>query len=202
MKGIDNILPDALSRLYHDQPKNDLKDESFEIMAINITEQLQNPEETLNIEGETPIIPSSEPMIEKDNNLTDHQKAALLTQAHQKGHFGANTIYKQLRLEGYLWDNMYTQCIKLVQACQECQRYNIGKHGFHPPTTVNVLLPFDHMGIDLKEMVKTPRGYRYILVVIDYATRFCFLRALNSKSAPEVASTLLTLFCDFGFPTE
>jgi transposase InsO family protein len=43
-------------------------------------------------------------------------------------------------------------------------------------------------------------GSNFILVMVDIATRFVLLRALKTKSSPEVASHLLQIFCDVGFP--
>jgi hypothetical protein len=72
--------------------------------------------------------------------------------------------------------------------------------GYHPPKSLQALLPFDHISIDLKQMPLSRRGNVYYLLVIDVATRFIFLRPLASKSTYSVAQKLLRLFCDIGFP--
>jgi hypothetical protein len=56
------------------------------------------------------------------------------------------------------------------------------------------------VAIDLKEFVTSPRNNKYLLVVVDVCTRFCFLRPLPDKSATSVAQALFVLFCDVGFP--
>ena len=42
--------------------------------------------------------------------------------------------------------------------------------------------------------------YKYILVVLDVFSRFCFLRPLQSKSSTEVAQRLIEIFSDTGPP--
>ena len=95
---------------------------------------------------------------------------------------------------------MVKDCQEYVSACLPCQRYNIGKHGYHPPKNLMALLPFDHLCIDLKEMDMSAKGNCYYILVIDVATRFVFLRPLPDKSKYTIAQALLRLFCDIGFP--
>ena len=60
--------------------------------------------------------------------------------------------------------------------------------------------------IDLVDMSASPSSvtqdftYKYILVVLDVFSRFCFLRPLHTKSSAEVASRLIEIFSDVGPP--
>ena len=49
-------------------------------------------------------------------------------------------------------------------------------------------------------MPRSNRGNKFILVVVDVATRMVFLRGLKDKSMYSIAQKLLRLFCDVGFP--
>lgn len=44
------------------------------------------------------------------------------------------------------------------------------------------------------------KEFRYILVVIDVATRYIIIRPLQDKSAEQVSNNLLEIFGNFGFP--
>jgi hypothetical protein len=67
--------------------------------------------------------------------------------------------------------------------------------------SIEARLPWDHVAIDLAGPFPTsPRGNNFMLVVVDVATRFVFLRALQDKTAHSVAQVLYTLFCDVGWP--
>jgi transposase InsO family protein len=94
---------------------------------------------------------------------------------------------------------MRQDCIKIVKACIACQQSNIGKHGFHPLTSILALLPFDHIAIDLKEFIESLKGNTYLLVVVDVCTRCVVLRTLKDKSMYSIPSALFVLFCDIGF---
>ena len=61
--------------------------------------------------------------------------------------------------------------------------------------------------IDLVDMSYSPASisdsndvYKYILIVLDVFSRFCFMCALQSKSSNEVASRLIKTFSDTGPP--
>ena len=61
--------------------------------------------------------------------------------------------------------------------------------------------------IDLVDLSASPSTadtsgvtYKYILVVLDVFSRFCFLRPLRSKSSAEVAQRLIEIFSDTGPP--
>ena len=95
---------------------------------------------------------------------------------------------------------MRKEAIELVRACVPCQRFNIGKHGFHPMTPVTAAMPWDHIAVDLKSLPKSAKGHSYILVIVDVFTKFTFLRPLKSKAASVVAKELLILFSDVGYP--
>ena len=73
-------------------------------------------------------------------------------------------------------------------------------HGYHPPKNFKALLPFDHVCIDLKEMTLSARGNKYMLIVVNVATKITLLRAMPDKGMYSIAQQLLRIFCDVGFP--
>jgi hypothetical protein len=74
------------------------------------------------------------------------------------------------------------------------------RKGYHPLTSIQAELPFDHVSIDLCKMELSVSGMNYVLVVKDVLTKFIILRALLSKSAEEVAKALWDIFTLMGFP--
>lgn len=88
-----------------------------------------------------------------------------------------------------------------MAACAACQRFNIGKQGFHPLQSIHADLPGDHWAVDLWSGFRTSAaGNNYILVIVCVASRFAFLRPLPDKQMDTVGRTLFELFCDVGFP--
>ena len=53
---------------------------------------------------------------------------------------------------------------------------------------------------DLADMRRSGKGFKFILILVDVATKFMFLQALKTKVAEEIASTLLEIISNFGFP--
>jgi len=178
--GLQNILPDRISRIYD---FDDREPDSAVVLALSDVETLTADMDDLEVIED----------IERRNML--------LTRAHARGHFGAADMARTIRaMSRATWPNLVRDCQKLVSACIPCQRYNVGKMGYHPPKSLQALLPFDHVAVDLKQMPVSKRGNMFYLVLIDVATRFLFLRELSSKSSYSVAQALLRLFCDIGFP--
>lgn len=132
---------------------------------------------------------------------TEEKRRELVTASHLEGHFGAEYLYRKLWHQGYYWPSMKQDCLHAVDTCGRCLRYNVGRQGFNPLRSITASFPMDQVAIDLMAMRDTsPRGHNYVLVVVCICTRFCWLRALQSKSAEDVARALWGIFCDFGPP--
>jgi hypothetical protein len=175
--GVINILPDRISRLYDDDPVTDSRDPV--IWSI-------------------PAIVSQDPT--KDCSVHPDKRQELLHNQHLLGHFGTAQIVQGLINQGKYWPSMRHDATELVKACIQCQRYNIGRHGFHPLKSITADLPLDHMAMDLKELPVSKSNCKYMLVLVDVFTRFVFLRPLKNKSAKVVSASLFEIFCDIGFP--
>ena len=147
--------------------------------------------------GSSNIIEVMDPLGVVD--VPEELREILLNRAHLLGHFGAEAMYKSLFYLGHRWTSMRHDCLKTVKSCIACQRFNIGKHGFHPLTSISAQLPWDHIALDLKELARSKKGNKYLLVVVDVCTRFVFLRALKDKTMQSIASALLGIFFDVGF---
>ena len=84
-------------------------------------------------------------------------------------------IASKIRRAGYFWLTMETDCCQFVQRCPECQMYRDFMHV--PPSELHELTspwPFSVWGIDIigKITPKSSSGHEYILVAIDYFTKW------------------------------
>jgi len=192
--GLDNHLPDQLSRFYDEDPREE-PDRRYTLATLQVQEQ-----ESLTSANIPDAVYSEElDALEVENNRK--MQTTLLRQAHLRGHLGAADMARLIRSSKRVnWPNLIRDAQAVVAACLPCQRYNIGKHGYHPPKSVTALLPFDHVAVDLKAMPVSSRNNHYYLVLIDVATRFVFLRSLPDKTMYSIARVLLQIFCDVGFP--
>jgi len=175
--GIQNILPDALSRVFPPRPTNQL-----------VNELIGSNHHGSNTADDLPVVPASE-------------RHAAIEQAHLKGHFGVKATLKSLISSGKVWPGMRQQVSEQLQTCPACRRWTIAQVGFHPLTPIMANNPMDAVAVDTAHSFPTsPQGNNVLLIVVCIFTRFVFLRALPNNSAISVASALFRIFIDFGFP--
>ncbi|XP_010664672.1 uncharacterized protein LOC104882549 [Vitis vinifera] len=90
-------------------------------------------------------------------------------------HMGGHMLARKIMRVGYFWLTMETDCCQFVQRCQECQMHGDLIHV--PPSELHALTspwPFSVWGVDIigKISPKSSNGHEYILVAIDYFTKW------------------------------
>ncbi|KAI5432744.1 hypothetical protein KIW84_020156 [Lathyrus oleraceus] len=107
-----------------------------------------------------------------------HEANLLMIEVHE-GFFGTHSnghaMAKKMLRAGYYWLTMESDCCKFVKKCHKCQIYADKIHV--PSTPLNVISsprPFSMWGIDMIGMIepKASNGHRFILVAIDYFTKW------------------------------
>ncbi|CAF4354949.1 unnamed protein product [Rotaria sp. Silwood2] len=103
----------------------------------------------------------------------------------------------------FIWPHMRRDVIAYVRSCMLCQQYkpsNQPSGGLMKPIVIHE--PWNTVGIDLTgPLPKTRRGNSYILVVIDYFTKWVELFPLANTKAKTIAQLFLDeVICRFGFP--
>jgi transposase InsO family protein len=110
-------------------------------------------------------------------------------------------MFKELFRGGYFWEGMKKDCVRKGKRCGKCLRFNVGKRGFHPLRPINALMPMDLVMIDIAGKFKiSGGGFVFVLVVVDVASRYVWLREMRTKTTSEIVGVLVRLFCEFGFP--
>ena len=101
---------------------------------------------------------------------------------------------------------MTGQVRRFCQSCDICQRTVAkGRTPVVPLGKVPLIeTPFQRVAIDLVGPIipASDRGHRYILVLVDYATRYLEAIALKLIDTVTVAEALLSMFSRLGFPRE
>ncbi|SAL97595.1 hypothetical protein, partial, partial [Absidia glauca] len=156
LPGLDNILPDALSRLF--PTAKDLGEQNgsdqLKIDYAVTTEQKKHARATRNTELQDSY--TEPPTVE--------EKRDILEKAHLFGHFGAEAIVKAIHNNGMHWTNLKQEALILVKRCVPCQRFNIVKTGYNPHKPVYATMPGDHWAIDLAgPLSTTERNNKYLL---------------------------------------
>ncbi|XP_048357553.1 uncharacterized protein LOC125435398 [Sphaerodactylus townsendi] len=121
------------------------------------------------------------------------------------GHLGINKTRQRLLLNFY-WPKLAQDVRAYCNSCPICQR--VGKSGCKAKAPSQPLPimgeAFQRVGIDIVGPFPKPtqRGKRFILTLVDHATRYPEAVPLASTDAPAVAEALVKVFCQLGFPTE
>ncbi len=107
-------------------------------------------------------------------------------------------------LARFFWPGIHENVHRWCAACRECQLVN-------PPATAKAPLrplplmevPFERIGMDLiGPLERSAWGYRFALVLVDYATRYPEAVPLRTISAKSVAEALFRIISRVGIPKE
>ncbi|GJU92714.1 reverse transcriptase domain-containing protein [Tanacetum coccineum] len=117
------------------------------------------------------------------------------------GHHGANLTAKKVFDAGFFWPTIYKDAHELVKNCDSCQRQGkISQRDEMPQNSIQVCEIFDVWGIDFMGPFPSSRGNKYILVAVDYLSKWVEAKALPTNDARVVCKFLKTLFSRFGAP--
>lgn len=222
-KGIQNALPDALSRDFIDalnipEIQVDLNSQYFKSEEyLDLIKSCEDKKEQL------PDINVSEGFVYKrtvpyNGNPLDEDNAwklwipkplttSLVQIAHQSSpalHGGIHKTLHRLR-QYYYWPNMTIDVKNFVSQCELCKcikpvnKTNIPDMG----KTFTVQRPFQHLYIDfLGPYPRSTQGNTSIFVVLDQLTKFPFIKPIRNAIANAAISILKDLFSTFSVPQE
>nr|GEV88815.1 reverse transcriptase domain-containing protein [Tanacetum cinerariifolium] len=134
-------------------------------------------------------------------DASDFAIGAVLGQRPTEGHHGANFTAKKVFDAGLFWPIIYQDAHNIVKSCDFCQRQGkISQMDEMPQNVIQVCEIFDVWGIDFMRPFPSSRGNRYILVVVDYLSKWVEAKALPTNDARVVVKFLKSLFTQFGTP--
>ncbi len=118
------------------------------------------------------------------------------------GHMSAKATYARF-CQLFWWPGMWRDTAKYVETCTGCQlgdrraEVRVG-----PLVPIDVECPWDLVGIDLVGPFKTtPRGYKHVLTMIDYYTRWVIFVPLHESKAKDVVEAVMEhLVNKYGMP--
>ncbi|GJY80901.1 reverse transcriptase domain-containing protein [Tanacetum coccineum] len=117
------------------------------------------------------------------------------------GHHGANFTAKKVFDAGFFWPTIYRDAHAMIKSCDTCQHQGkISQRNEMPQNAIQVCEIFDVWGIDFMGPFPSSRGNKYILVVVDYLSKWVEAKALPTNDARVVVKFLKSLFARFGTP--
>nr|GEW20816.1 reverse transcriptase domain-containing protein [Tanacetum cinerariifolium] len=117
------------------------------------------------------------------------------------GHHGPNYTTKKVFDSGFYWPTIYRDAQDLVKNYDVCQSQGkISQRDEMPQNSIQVCEVFNVWGIDFMGLFPSSRGNKYILVAVDYRSKWVEAKVLPANDARVVCKFLKTLFARFGTP--
>ncbi|GJY25810.1 reverse transcriptase domain-containing protein [Tanacetum coccineum] len=191
-KGAENLTADHLSRL--ENPYENVLNPK----EINET----FPLETLNMDDPFLFKICTDQVIRRCVSV---QEAIDILKAYHsgptEGHYGANYTAKKVFDLGFYWTTIYRDALDLVTRCDTCQRQGkVSQRDEMPQNSILVCEIFDVWGIDFIGSFPSSRGNKYILVAVDYLSKWVETKELPTNDARVVCKFLKSFFARFGTP--
>nr|GEW33996.1 reverse transcriptase domain-containing protein [Tanacetum cinerariifolium] len=136
--------------------------------------------------------------------MHDQEAFDILKACHEgptAGHHGAIFTAKKVFDASFFWPTIYKDAYDLVKSCDSCQRLGkISQKDEMPQNVISVCEIFDVWGIDFMGRFPSSRENRYILVAVDYLSKWVEAKVLPTNDARVVVKFLKSLFARFGTP--
>jgi len=199
--GKKNVVADALSRMKKEEQKVVMaafqKQETHSNLLSKVIREFVD-ERFTKIDGVDYFIDGNDyRKLVTDSN----ERFKLILEAHQIGHEGYYKTYQRLRRSFY-WSNMVNEIKRVIARCEKCQ---LNRPQPYPepletlPTKVEG--PFVHLGLDIiGPLAKTRNNNQYIIVVVDYFTKWVEAEPTQTITSQDVIKFLINVFARHGTP--
>ncbi|CAN6581013.1 unnamed protein product [Malus baccata var. baccata] len=229
-KGSENVVADHLSRMVHEEDVVPII-ETFpdeQLMSVKVSEpwyaDLVNylvskhvPSELLKhqcdkLKKEARFYVWDDPYLWKycpdqviRRCVHDSEFNAILTFCHTYacgGHFGTQRTALKVLECGFYWPTIFRDARTFCMSCDRCQRTgNIGPKQQMPQTPIFSVEIFDVWGIDFIGPFPPSFGFTYILLAVDYVSKWVEAKATRTNDSKVVADFVKTnIFARFGMP--
>uniref|UniRef100_A0A8C4XBU5 Gypsy retrotransposon integrase-like protein 1 n=1 Tax=Erpetoichthys calabaricus TaxID=27687 RepID=A0A8C4XBU5_ERPCA len=119
------------------------------------------------------------------------------------GHLGNEKTLERIKLRFY-WLGINEEVRRFCVSCPECQLWQIPRRDRAPLVPLPLIdVPFERIGVDIVGPLEpSARGHKYILVLVDYATRYPEAVPLRSANSKAIARVLMEVFARVRVPKE
>ncbi|CAM8951092.1 unnamed protein product [Rhodiola kirilowii] len=180
-KGIENTVADHLSRLVREEDAGQITETFPDEHLYALTDQILR------------------------RCIPDNEIASVLSFCHELacgGHFGPKRTSRKILDSGFYWPHLFRDAYEHCKRCDRCQRVgNISARNEMPQVPILVNDVFDIWGINFMGPFPASFGYLYILVAVDYVSKWVEAKATRCDDAKTVVDFLRTnIFCRYGVP--
>ncbi|CAM8999213.1 unnamed protein product [Rhodiola kirilowii] len=137
--------------------------------------------------------------------IPDIEIASVISFCHEHacgGHFGPRRTARKILDSGFFWPSVFRDSYEHCRKCDRCQKVgNISAKNEMPQVPILVNDVFDIWGIDFMGPFPISCGFAYILVAVDYVSKWVEAIATRCDDAKTVVDFLRTnIFCRYGVP--
>ena len=126
--------------------------------------------------------------------VPDEEVPSIRQQCHSssyRGHFGATRIVATVLQCGFFWPILFRDAYAFVKSCDRCQRMgNISRRNELPLNNILEVDIFDIWGIDFMGPFPQSFGQLYILLAVDYMSKWVEAVATPTSDAKVVLKFL------------
>ncbi|XP_056685828.1 uncharacterized protein [Spinacia oleracea] len=132
-----------------------------------------------------------------------HEVLEDLHQGLCSSYIGGRALAEKALRTRYHWPTLKEDALDLVKRCDKCQRFaHLIRRPAQRLTPITSPIPFAKWGMDLLgRYTTTPGGLRYVIVAVDYFTKWVEAEALKNTKAQDVRSFIWkNIITRFGVP--
>ncbi|XP_052723860.1 uncharacterized protein LOC128193792 [Vigna angularis] len=199
-KGSENVIADHLSRLVNDEVTTKEREIREEFYDENLMMVQQRPwfADIANFKAAG-----------ADNLLrrcvTEEESAGILWHCHNSpygGHFNGERTAAKVLQSGFYWPTIFKDAYAHAKRCDKCQRMGtISRRHEMPLQNILEVEVFDCWGIDFVGPLPSSYTNEYILVAVDYVSKWVEAVACQKNDATTVIKFLRkNIFSRFGVP--
>nr|KAJ0215201.1 hypothetical protein LSAT_V11C300152730 [Lactuca sativa] len=228
--GCENLVADHLSRITSNETPLPLRDEFPDEHLFSLTQSIPSYANIVNflvtkrypdtfthtqkdkLKSDTKYYVWDEPYLWKHcpnqiiRRCVPQQEHQSILQLYHEfacgGYFGPSRTLRKVLECGLFWPTMSRDCYLFCKSCERCQRTgNISQKNQMPQNPILVCEIFDVWGIDFMGPFPVSFGNVYILLVVDYVSKWVEAKAIRSDDAKTVIEFLKSnVFARFGVP--
>ncbi|CAH9085690.1 unnamed protein product [Cuscuta epithymum] len=117
------------------------------------------------------------------------------------GHFSGERTARKVLDCGFYWPTIFKDAHAYASACDQCQRTgNISRRDEMPQHYILPCEVFDVWGIDFMGPFPSSKGNKFIIVAVDYVSKWVEAQACSTNDTKVVVRFLKKLFARFGVP--
>ncbi|CAN6566312.1 unnamed protein product [Malus baccata var. baccata] len=222
-KGCENVVADHLSRMVHNEESPDEQLLSIKLSApwyadiVNFLVSKRIPSEFTRhqrdkLRHDARFYVWDDPYLWKfcldqiiRRCVHDSECHSILSFCHTYacgGHFGTQRTALKVLQCGFYWPSIFKDAKTFCLTCDKCQRMGgISAKDQMPHVSILNVEIFDVWGIDFMGPFPSSYGFTYILLAVDYVSKWVEARATQTNDSKVVADFIRTnIFARFGMP--